>query len=354
MPKISTFPNWTTNPYLNILYLEVQSEGWEISGGTSYADLLKAVKVLGTEDILHIQWTSPFEAGVKSRADYQRRIREFVKQVEAARSRGVKLIWTVHNLIAHQTNYFHEEVTLAKELSRLADRIIILNSRTPDVAKDFYELPTEKVRCLPHSSYEGIYPPPLSRSEVEEVLGIPQGFRTIGAIGAVRPYKGTGDFLLGASIAARNLGNSALLLAGATSHWAMKQVDQFIPRDIPVFRKHTQLDDTEMGQWMSACDVMVLPYQGILNSGSMHLAATFGVPVVLPALPHLIDEYPNEDWINFFQVTEDPDENLAGISAAIERAVINLPFQKRAARKFSEKYTPLDMTRGFSKIISEL
>lgn len=352
MPILSVFPNWNTNPYLNLLFLEPRSSGWAIQGGTTYEDLILSIQGLRSGDVLHIQWTSPFAAGIRQSAEYFERISKFKNECKKAKSIGVRVFWTVHNIVAHSTEYLREEIELARTLADLSDRIIILNSRTALVAKEFYELPNEKLVHLPHSSYDGIYPPASNRAELEKKLGIVEGLTTLGLIGAIRSYKGTSTFIKGASIAARKLGNSALIIAGETNPFTMKEIEDNIRNDIPIYRKHTRLSDAEMSDWVGATDIMVLPYKGILNSGSMHLAATFNTPVVLPNLWHLREEYSGEEWVLFYDEGETQEQTYQNLSEAIVEATQNYPARVKSARSFAERFTPFDMTRRFNNILS--
>jgi len=46
--------------------------------------------------------------------------------------------------------------------------------------------------------------------------------------------------------------------------------------------------------YLAAADVCVLPFESILNSGSLALAGGYGVPVIAPALPGLRESLPTQ------------------------------------------------------------
>lgn len=351
MATIYEFPNWTTNPYTNMLLLEARARGWSVRGSAHFQTLMRELDTLNEGDVLHVQWTSPISSGA-ARSEFHRRIKTFSGSVGNAKRRGVKVIWTVHNLVAHDTSNHDLEVQLAKALATLADLVIILNSHTVSAAEPFFSIPPSKVFHLPHPSYVGVYPPAMPRQEVEAHLGIPQGVRTIGFVGAIRPYKGVGDLLNAARVVAERLPRIGVVLAGATSEWAMKEVDGHVPHSLPLFRRHTQLSDDEIALWSSACDVIVLPYRGILNSGSLHLAATFGIPVVLPALPHLTAEYGDQEWITFFDDADGAERHRA-IASAIEQSLNHGTAARRSARAFASSYTPFDMSVRFADLLDD-
>lgn len=355
MPRISVFPNWNTNPYLNMLFLEARGRGWTVTGGTRVGEhLMREIPQLVAGDVLHIQWTSPFEAASKNGREFDRLVDAFEAATRQAKDRGVTVLWTVHNVMSHGSKFFEEEVRLAQVLSDLADRIIILNSHTELAVDGLYALPTHKLVHLPHASYKGIYPPRITRGEVARQLGIPEHLRIMGFVGAIRPYKGVGDFLEAARLVTRDLPQCGVVLAGDTSAWAMREVDEHMLHSAPVFRRHTLLPDDDMSVWMSACDVLVLPYRGILNSGSMMLAASFGVPVVLPRLPHLQAEFGEEAWVRFFVPSEDDTERWANIAEAVQDLIRSREASVQAAQQFASSYTTLDMARAYANLLDEV
>lgn len=355
MPMISVFPNWNTNPYLNMLFLEVRARGWAVSGGTKVvANLLKDIPRLRGGDILHVQWTSPFLEASKTSADYLRLVEQFVEAVTDAKRRGVAVLWTVHNLLAHEGKFADEEISLARALCNLADRIIVLNSHTVRAASHLYAIPIEKVVHIPHPSYIGIYAPASDRVEVRRTLGIPEGFNTMGIVGAIKRYKGIADFLESSRLVANRFPRTGVILAGETDASAMQEVDAHMPHGVPVFRRHSKLSDNEMAAWVSACDVMVLPYRGILNSGSMMLAASFGVPVALPRLEHLEAEYGEQSWISYFDASEDDATRWEAIAASVEQLFEDRVQRSRDAIEFARSNTLWDMTQAYADVVESV
>ena len=354
MPRLNIFPNWNTNPYVNMLYLEPRTRNWRVEGVSYLSGFMKALDTMKHPDVVHIQWTKPFLADVSSQKQYEDRMNEITGALSSAKGRGVKILWTVHNVIAHDTDPIGREVALANLLVALSDRVIILNSHTLSVTSEFYDIPAEKVTVLPHPSYLGVYPTRVSREEVAARLGLPAGLRTMGFIGAIHPYKGVGDFLQAASLVARRNDRCAVILAGDTKPEGMREVDENVPHHLPVIRYHTRIPDADIALGTCACDVLVRPYRRILNSGSMMLAATLGVPVVLPRLDHLVAEYQSQPWVVFFDNPDSEELRPAAIAAAVETAWSQPLVRRRAAVDFARSYTPFDMSRDFADLLDAL
>ena len=105
--------------------------------------------------------------------------------------------------------------------------------------------------------------------------------------------------------------------------------------------------------WSAPCDVHVLPYTAILNSGSMFLAATLGVPVVLPALEHLVADHGDEPWIEFFDPAAE-DRSRAIVDAVGRILASPCGERERAALDHSREYLPRSMAVGYLRILESL
>ncbi|WP_301115053.1 hypothetical protein, partial [Microbacterium sp.] len=101
MGTLVPFPAWEGNPYLGMLSLAAEAAGWRISGHKGMPGLLAEVPQLGAGDVVHVHWTSPITAGAASSSIAAARRIEFRNLLLELRTRGVVLLWTVHNEIAH-------------------------------------------------------------------------------------------------------------------------------------------------------------------------------------------------------------------------------------------------------------
>lgn len=351
MAALSVFPFWKTNPYLNLLLLEPRARGWKIRGGNRVEHFFSGAEQLAEGDVFHLHWTRPLSEGIGTAEEFEQRVRAFVAAVEGMRERGVRILWTVHNTIAHDADYPDLEVALAEQLCELADVIVVLNSHTPEATQARYELPRDKLFHLPHPSYLGVYSEDIDEAAARRGLGIAVDGDVVGFVGAIRPYKGVGDFLAAAHKLAADGDQFTLVLAGATHEKAWPEINAQLPLPGPSVRRHDHVPDEVLAQWVAACSVMVLPFRGMLNSGSLLLAATYGVPVVLPDLPHLVAEFGDQSWISFFHSGGTPDERAGAIAGAIQASLKARPANQKAAAEFARVYTPWNMTVDYANLL---
>lgn len=348
MPTLLAFPAWRDNPYLNLLYLAPRGAGWDVQGTTAYEELVKRVRGLGRGDVLHVHWTQPICQTAPDEVTARERLETFAATVQAARASGVRLVWTVHNTLPHETAYRDLEIELAERLGELADVVVQINSHTVEAVAGEYALPVDKVVTLPHASYTGIYPTSITRAEARAQLGVPQLSPTIAFVGQIRPYKGITTLLGAAGVLGTQVEDLTLLLAGKTRDEVLPEIDRNLPRDVRTIRHHDFLTDAEMSVWFSAADVMVFPYARVLNSGSLLLAATLGRPCVLPREPHLVAEFGDETWVSFYRPSGDVVQNLA---TAVGRALVSSRRTGHDAASYAQRYTPYAMSRDFLRIL---
>lgn len=351
MSRIHVFPNWRGNPYLNMLYIGARSEGWSVDGTTRLDDLIKALSFLNDDDVFHIHWTSPILQHANDRSDAKNALARFKQATEAATARGVRLVWTVHNTIPHDVKYLDLEVRLAEFLSRVSSRIIQLSRGTRRAVAEFYELPIEKLVTLRHASYVGVYSEPPTEILARRQLGVPRSSPTIGFVGQMRGYKGVTSLLHATRLVMDRVPDLTLLLAGKTDDAEVARISAEVPPGLRTVRQHSFVPDSELGRWFSAADLMVFPYERILNSGSMYLAATFSRLCILPAEPHLLDEFGAEPWIRFYEAGPEGPSNLA---AVIEQSLDDALSARDAARRFAEGYTTMHMAWDYVHILEGL
>lgn len=351
--RVLVFPAWTDNPYLNLLSLAPSANGFEFLGSTSWRGLVGQSARLSRGDILHLHWTSPLVQSVESESGADARLVEVIDLLDDLRDRGVRLVWTVHNRLPHELNHRTQEITLFQAIADRADVIHIMSPATPEVLAETCILPSERVRMIPHPSYQGVYGGPPRRFESRQQLGLGEDEVAVLFLGQMRPYKGI-DLLLtavGAAAAQNPSRPLVLLLAGSASDEARAELERMMPSGVRAITRFEFVPDAEVGQWFAAADVAVFPYRAILNSGSVHLAATYDVPVILPGETHLRDEFRTQTWVSFFD-TEDP---VASLTEKIAQVPPRSGKPAHGFEDFNRQRSPwaistlyLDLLRGLS------
>jgi glycosyltransferase involved in cell wall biosynthesis len=242
------------------------------------------------------------------------RLDTFRNAVRQFKTRGGQLVWTVHNFQPHELNWPELEKSLTAFLADASDCIHIMNPATIEVLREVAKLPRDRVCEVSHPSYIGVYPRSRPRDEVRASWGFGADDRVVALIGELRSYKGVGILVEAMKRANPSADHPlALLLAGKSAADGVEAMRQSLPTDFPVVFHPEYIDGGELAAWFGAADLCVFPYERILNSGSTHLAATMGVPVVLPGVAHLAQMFGSEPWVHFY----DPDRAVESLSALL-------------------------------------
>lgn len=340
---LAVFPAYRDNPYLNLMLLAPRARGWNVLESLRLEQLEQHLGRLGTGDILHMHWTSPIVQRHGDDLDEAKaRLDRFRTAVDAARTRGARLVWTIHNVLPHDARHLELELELDRYLAGAADVVHVMNRDTSTAVSSYYELDPAKVVHLPHPSYQGVYPDSVSRAEARASLGLTDRDHAVLAFGQMRPYKGI-DVLVEAVRRTNPSERPVLLLAGRTTPDDREEIDRLLGDDVRAVREHDQVEDIDVQRWFRAADTAVFPYRRVLNSGVLHLAASFGVPSVLPDEPHLRAEFGDEGWIRWFDASA-PVQSL--------RVVLATPATGAGeTAEFSRRLAPFALSRRYAELL---
>ncbi|GEK80753.1 glycosyltransferase [Agrococcus baldri] len=346
--RIVVFPAYRENPFLGMLLGAAERAGAEIVDTRTLDELEAALAERPAETVLHVHWTNPIAQSTNNPVVAARNAGRFRRMIRRAQQQGAHLVWTVHNVLPHGAKHARVERGIHRFLAGAADRIHVMHPDTAALAAPHYALPADRVRHIPHPSYVGAVPPAADRTAARERLGIAEGALAVLFLGQMRAYKGVLELIHAAGEAAEHR-PLVLLLAGNATADETAAIDAALaahPR-LTAVRHLRFVDDAELPGWFAAADLVALPYRDILNSGSVLLAATYGAPVLLPAVPHLAREHAGRDWVTLF-------EGADGLRRALGQARVDDAAARAAALADAEAWTADDASAAFLAVLEEL
>lgn len=270
------FQNRVYNPYNYLLYSHLVKAGVSVEEFSAQSLLLKRY------DVFHIHWPElvlvhpdPVRSFIKTFV--------FLTLIQWVRSRGTRVLWTVHNLQAHEAS-LHPSLNkiLWPNFLRSVDACISLSyAGKAQIQEAFPSLNNHPIFVVPHGHYRDTYPNQVSQLEARTKLGIPINAQVITSLGQVRPYKNIPRLIE----KFRELeGDNLVLLIAGRSRLSQVEEDELkaIANDprIKLFLKF--IPDGDVQLYLKAADLVVLPYLEILNSGSALLALSFNRPILVP------------------------------------------------------------------------
>lgn len=291
------FRNRAEQPYNALLYSHMQRLGVDVEEHST------ARVLSGRFSILHLHWP---DRRVRDRRAVRAvsRSAALIALLEAARLRGVRIIWTVHNLHAHEGRLRDWlEPAYWRALTRRLDGFITLTAAGVTLIHErFPVLRDVPGFVIPHGHLRGVYPDDIDASAARRSLDVPADARVVAFVGQIREYKNAVQLVRTfRQVAAADC---YLLLAGqprparlvdelhaaAGSDSRIRMVPGFVP-------------DAELQRFLRAADLVVLPYRDIFNSGSAVLALSFDRPILVPRLggmPELANVFGNQ-WVRTYE-----------------------------------------------------
>jgi glycosyltransferase involved in cell wall biosynthesis len=307
--RVLVMPDWSkTNPYLKRLTRALREQGvWvrRASPRRGPAPILRAWLRAGRPGILHLHWTEAFLGTEPSGPGRIARIR-FLAELSILRRLGVRIVWTLHNLRAHERERDEVEVAVHRSLVLRSHRVIAHCRVAVDAALQLYQLGEDDRRrfhVIPHGSYLGSYRDSMSREEARADLGLPPDGRVFVFVGAIRQYKGVDELIS----AFRELAepSARLVVAGKPRGDAATRVPEAASADSRITVIAGRIPKARMGILLRAADAVVLPFRDVLTSGSMILAMGFGRAVIAPRLGCLPETVPADGAILYHPAAPD-------------------------------------------------
>lgn len=280
------------NLYTTQLYRHAEGAGAVVEGFTP------ARALAGRWDVVHVHWP---EAALNHRMALRAWAgpRALLALLDRARARGARVMWTVHNLRAHDALRPRLERQFWSRLLPRVDGWMSLSRSGRDAALErFPDLARKPGWVVPHGHYRGAYPDTLSRAEARARLGVAPDAPVIAFVGQVRAYKNVPALVR----AAREVPGVRLLVAGRVRSPALEAELRREAEGAPVHLAFGHVPDDDLQLYLRAADLVVLPFREILNSGSAVLALSFDRPVLVPRLGALgeLQGAVGGDWVRTY------------------------------------------------------
>jgi len=283
------------NPYNWLLNTHLERQGVDVGGAAPWR-LLR-----GQGDLCHLHWPDHM-FNQRSAARAAMGSRAFLHLLREGRRQRMRIVWTVHNLRAHDGQHPALEQAFWPEFLSLVDGAIHLSRAGRDAAEtQLPELGERRSFVIPHGHYRSEYVPTRNRDGARAARGLSGADPVVLFSGRIRPYKNVPALLR----AFREYDNprAYCLITGAPASRELRQeLQSFGQADRRVRLELQHLRRADLANALTACDLVVLPYREILNSGSALLALSLDRPVLVPrrgALAELADAV-GDTWVRCY------------------------------------------------------
>lgn len=196
-----------------------------------------------------------------------------------ARSLGIKLVYTVHNVLPHGAS--HHQIAVCRALYHLVDHLICHDLHAKSRLVTEFGVNAARISVIPHGPLFG--KERQAKSTVPSPTGYTTGTCRVLCQGIIRPYKGV-PFLLRAWKAAREAGlQGTLWIVGTGDKSMLKQIKKDvaslgITSSVCLVLRFVSVE--ELASYYDAADILVYPYSQITTSGALMTGIGYGKAVV--------------------------------------------------------------------------
>lgn len=309
-------PWYPDNPYQKELAGNLSARGVNVTAMAA-PDFIKPASVWRTRpDILHLHWLQQFVIAsniIKSWVKFGL----FISHLLVLKSRGVKIVWTAHDLGDHEKQNPFLDRLVTKWVARISHRVITHCENAKQLLVEELALRNpDSVSVVPLGNYVNSYPNTISREEARGRLGIPGDRFVLLFIGLIKPYKGVEELI----DSVKRLESTALQLVIVGRPYREDFGDAIRSKvdgqDNILFEGEFKPDE-ELQVYMNACDVTVFPYRAVLSSSSVLLSMTFGRPCIAPRIGCIPEDLDEET--SFLYDSLDKDGLYNAIRSAMDR-----------------------------------
>jgi beta-1,4-mannosyltransferase len=274
-------PQLPNNPYLDQLYGPLHE--FDISIERPRARYILPALLLGQgRRVLHLHFFDELLQRPSWPATALRSL-AFLVLLLLLKLRGVRIVWTAHNIEPHECYHTDWAFLIYRVLARRADAVIVHSHAAHEMLAQRHA-PLAPTNVIPIGNYIGLYGPPLDRATCRAMLGLPADGPVLLCIGALRPYKHV-EALIDAFAALPEGRRGTLLIAGAAKSAAYAAELRQRAEHVAGLRLQIgYIADSEFPRYLAAADIVVLPYRKMLTSAMLMCALSYGRPVIAPQL----------------------------------------------------------------------
>lgn len=331
---ISAWPAYETkkiNPYNYLIYSEIEKQGYTISEFSTLKKNIFNFKYLKKHKIIHIHWPANYLLFGQNKFLVWLRIYKFYAYVRFVKLLQIKLVWTVHNLNSHESEFPEQEKVLHRILYKFMDGFISMNrSGLDQIKENIHNGNVQKTIYIPHPNYKGYYANAIEKNEAREKLHISAESSVFLFLGQIRKYKNLPSLI--EAFQQLNFPGKVLLIAGELHQEVKKEVLSSIGANREIVFYNGFIKDEDLQIFLNAADIVVTPYKKIFNSGSILLNLSFDRPTLAPDLYAIADmkEHVGKKWMKTYDTDISSEVLLKAIKEVKaeeeERGLPNLRF----------------------------
>lgn len=302
---------------------------------STYRYILK--KVINEKfDIIHVQW---FQL---SPVDYY--------YLNKLKKHGVKIVVSVHDILPFNEKkydmYFH------KKIYGICNHIIVQAETNINRFNELFPSEKNKVSFIPHGHFLD-FVDVHEKIDAREYLNIPKDKTVLLFFGQIKKVKGVGILLEAFGKLSEKRDDLFLIVAGSV--WK----DDFTPYqeiidEYKLSNKNLRTDikfipDDDVGYYYSACDLVVLPYLDVYQSGVIQLTYAYEKPAIATSIKPFM-EIVEDNKSGYLCLPNNVDSLVNAIEKAVSEPDKFVEFGKIGKSIIEKKYSWEDIARKITDL----
>lgn len=276
-------------------------------------------------DVVHVQW---FQF---SPVDYY-----YLKKI---RKHGIRVVVSVHDILPFNEKKY--DLPYHKKIYGLCNQIIVQAETNIKRFDELFPENKNKVTFIPHGHFLD-FAEKYDMKEARKHLNIPLDKTVLLFFGQIKKVKGVGVLLEAFGKLAQKKDDLFLVIAGSV--WKddfapyQKIINHYKITDTQLKTDIRFIPDDEVGYYYSACDIAVLPYLDVYQSGVIQLVYAYGKPAIATAIAPFMEIV--EDGITgFICKPDDADDLVKTIERAMKEKKQFVVLGETGRHKIEEKYS---------------
>lgn len=286
------------NPYQDLLAKHLESAGADVENFTAgWAGLIRLAFQKEIPDCIHIHWPEPFMFVSGRFSGLQ--ILSIAKGLLAVfsflilRLRGVRLVYTLHNLTNHENQLPQAERVFMFAFLRTIHTVIAhCNKARVLLCEKQGSFLEKKTVVIPHGNYTECHTK-CDRSIARKSLDWSTNETVFVFLGNIRPYKGVLKLITDFRSVAPEREVRLVVAGRVKSKDFENEIRELVGSDKRIDLRFEYIPDEELNTLLSAADAFVVPFSDVLTSGSVILAMSMGLACIVPkmgCLPELLSD----------------------------------------------------------------
>jgi glycosyltransferase involved in cell wall biosynthesis len=172
-------------------------------------------------------------------------------------------------------------------LARLADALIVHCTSVVSVVSEHLRIAPERLDVVPHGHFAEWYPSAPIRADARNALGLALDQTVVLHFGNIRTYKGVNE-LVSIFRESPEPGLHLAVVGRPKTEEVGRELRALAEGDDRITLDLGFVKEERLVQYIAASDVVALPYDYSLTSGSAVLAASLGRPIIAPSTGCLV------------------------------------------------------------------